>query len=60
VALLDASLKVVVPAKLVPGVELVDSAPLFRFRGGPNASRVAWVSGNAAHTLTVHVARLAN
>jgi hypothetical protein len=55
---LDASLKVVVPAAVVSGVEFVDSAPLFRFKGGPNAGRVGWVSGNAAHTLSVRVARL--
>jgi hypothetical protein len=30
-----------------------------RFVGGPNAGRVAWVSGNAAHTLSVNVASLA-
>jgi hypothetical protein len=55
---LDASLKVVVPAAVVSGVEFVDSAPLFRFKGGPNAGRVGWVSGNAAHTLSVRVASL--
>jgi hypothetical protein len=54
--LLDTSLKVIAPAKLLTGVEFVDSAPLFRFKGGPNAGSVGWVSGNASHTLTVHVA----
>jgi hypothetical protein len=61
VTLLDpASLAVVMPAKALTGVEFVDSAPLFRFKGGPNAGRVGWVSGNAAHTLSVHVASPAN
>jgi len=55
-AVLDPSLKTVVAPALVSGVEFVDSAPLFRFAGGPNAGAVAWVSGNAAHTLSVHVA----
>lgn len=55
---LDASLKVVVPAAVVSGVEFVDSAPLFRFKGGANAGRVGWVSGNATHTLSVRVASL--
>ncbi len=53
---LDTSLAVVVPAAAIPGVEFVDSAPLFRFKGGPHAGAVGWVSGNATHTLTVHVA----
>jgi hypothetical protein len=57
-ALLDDSLATVVPPTLVSGVEFVDSAPLFRFPAGPNAGAVAWVSGNAAHTLSVHVATL--
>jgi hypothetical protein len=55
-ALLDPSLKVVAPPKAITGVEFVDSAPLFRFKGGPNAGRVGWVSGNASHTLSVNVA----
>ena len=55
-AVLDASLKTVVAPAPISGVEFVDSAPLFRFAGGPNAGAVAWVSGNAAHTLSVHVA----
>ena len=59
-ALLDTSLKTVVAPKLMADVEAVDSAPLFRFKGGPNAGQVAWVSGNAAHTLAVHVASLGN
>jgi hypothetical protein len=60
-ALVDpASLAVVAPAKALTGVEFVDSAPLFRFKGGPNAGRVGWVSGNAAHTLSVHVASPTN
>jgi hypothetical protein len=60
-ALLDpASLAVIMPAKALTGVEFIDSAPLFRFKGGPNAGRVGWVSGNAAHTLSVHVASPTN
>jgi len=55
-ALLDASLKTVVAPAVISGVEFVDSAPLFRIAGGPNAGAVAWVSGNASHTLSVHVA----
>ena len=55
-ALLDTSLKTVVAAQPVAGVEFVDSAPLFRWKGGPNAGNVGWVSGNASHTLSVHVA----
>ncbi len=55
-AVLDASLKTVVAPAAIAGVEFVDSAPLFRLAGGPNAGAVAWVSGNAAHTLSVHVA----
>jgi hypothetical protein len=53
---LDASLKTVVAPAAIAGVEFVDSAPLLRIAGGPNAGAVAWVSGNAAHTLSVHVA----
>ncbi len=45
--------------KVVPNVEFVDAAPLFRFKVGLNAGRVGWVSGNAAHTLSVRVASLA-
>jgi hypothetical protein len=55
-AVLDASLKTVVAPAAIAGVEFVDAAPLFRFTGGPNAGAVAWVSGNASHTLSVHVA----
>lgn len=55
-AVLDGTLKTVVAPAAIPGVEFVDSAPLFRFAGGPNAGAVGWVSGNATHTLTVHVA----
>jgi hypothetical protein len=57
-ALLDNGLKTVLPAQVITGVEAVDSAPLFRFKGGPNAGQVGWVSGNASHTLSVHVASL--
>jgi hypothetical protein len=60
-ALVDpSSLAVVAPPQAITGVEFVDSAPLFVFKGGPNAGRVGWVSGNAAHTLSIHVASLAN
>jgi len=60
-ALLDDALSVVaVPQALPEGVEFVDSAPLFRFDGGPNAGRVGWVSGNAQHSLSVRVAQLSN
>jgi hypothetical protein len=55
-AVLDGALKTVVAPAIVPGVEFVDSAPLFRFPGGPNAGAIAWASGNATHTLTIHVA----
>ncbi|HTM44005.1 MAG TPA: hypothetical protein VL137_03565 [Polyangiaceae bacterium] len=55
-ALLDSSLATVVAAKQVPNVEFVDSAPLFRFKGGLNLGNVGWVSGNATHTLTVGIA----
>jgi hypothetical protein len=58
-ALLDQSLAVVSEPKVVPNVEFVDSAPLFRFKGGSNNGQVGWVSGNATHTLSVHVASLA-
>ena len=58
-ALLDAKLATLVMPKPISDVEFVDSAPLFRFKGGPNAGKVAWVSGNAAHTLSVRVASLA-
>ncbi len=57
-ALLDANLGVVVAPAVVPNVEFVDSAPLFRFAGGPNVGQVGWVSGNASHTLTVGVASI--
>jgi hypothetical protein len=57
-ALLDASMKTVLPAQVMTGVEAVDSAPLFRFKGGPNAGKVGWVSGNPSHTLSVNVASL--
>jgi hypothetical protein len=56
---LDATLKVVAPAAIMTGVEFIDSAPLIRLAAGPDAGHVAWVSGNAAHTLSVHVASLA-
>jgi hypothetical protein len=56
--LLDASLQTVAQPKLVPNVEFVDAAPLFRFKAGPNAGKVGWVSGNASHTLSVRVASL--
>jgi hypothetical protein len=58
-ALLDASLAIVAAPKVVPSVEFVDAAPLFRFKGGPDAGKVGWVSGNALHTLSVRVASLA-
>ncbi len=58
-ALLDAKLATVVMPKAIAGVEFVDAAPLFRFKGGPNAGQVGWVSGNATHTLSVRVASLA-
>jgi len=57
-AVLDQTLNVVVAPTIMTNVEFVDSAPLFRFKGGPNAGAVAWVSGNASHTLSVHVATL--
>jgi hypothetical protein len=55
---LDSTLKTIVAAKAIAGVEFVDSAPLFRIKGGPNAGDIGWVSGNASHTLSVHVASL--
>ena len=58
-ALLDTDLQIVVLPHVISGVEFVDSAPLFRFAGGPNAGQVGWVSGNASHALTVGVASLA-
>jgi hypothetical protein len=58
--LLDQTLKTVMAAKAVPGVEFVKPAPLFRFAGGANAGRVGWVSGNATHTLSVNVVRGVN
>jgi hypothetical protein len=58
-ALLDHNLAVVAEPKVTPNVEFVDSAPLFRFQGGANSGQVGWVSGNAKHTLSVHVASLA-
>jgi len=54
-AVLDDALVTVVEPSELAGVQFVDSAPLFRFAGGPNAGNVGWVSGNAAHTLTVGV-----
>jgi len=57
-ALDAADLKPIGAAKAVTGVEFVKSAPLFRFSGGPHASSVGWVSGNAMHTLSVNVATL--
>jgi len=59
-ALLDASLATVAAPKVVPSVEFVDAAPLLHFKAGPNAGKVGWVSGNQAHTLSAHVASLAN
>jgi hypothetical protein len=58
--ILDPTFKTLVGAAAIPNVEFVDSAPLFRFKGGPNAGAVGWVSGNATHTLTVHVATATN
>jgi hypothetical protein len=55
-AIVDGSLATVAAASELTGVQFVDSAPLFRFAAGPNAGSVGWVSGNAAHTLTVGVA----
>ncbi len=55
-AVLDSTLKTVVMPAAATGIEFVDSEPLFRFPGGPNIDKVGWVSGNAAHSLTVHVA----
>lgn len=55
-AILDSTLATVVAPAELPGVQFVDSAPLLRFAAGPNAGSVGWVSGNAAHTLTVAVA----
>ncbi|HEX2879889.1 MAG TPA: hypothetical protein VHO25_10195 [Polyangiaceae bacterium] len=55
-AILDSSLATVVAPSALTGVQFVDSAPLFQFVGGPHAGSVGWVSGNAAHTLTVGVA----
>jgi hypothetical protein len=57
-AVLDEKLATVVQPQALTGVEFVDSAPLFRFRGGPNAGQVGWVSGNPTHTLRVNVASL--
>lgn len=57
--LLDTAGATVAAPKALPDVEFVDAAPLFRFKGGPNAGRVGWVSGNAAHTVSVRVASLA-
>jgi hypothetical protein len=57
-AVLDASLKTVVAPSALSGVEFVDSAPLVRLAAGPNAGAIAWASGNAAHTLSIHVATL--
>lgn len=53
--LLDASLATVAAPQVVSNVEFVDAAPLLRFKGGPNAGKVGWVSGNASHTLAVRV-----
>jgi hypothetical protein len=52
----DLTLKPLALPEAVPGVEFVRSSPLFRFPAGPSAGRVGWVSGNAMHTLSVHVA----
>ena len=54
--LLDLTLKPTTATKPIPSVEFVAGSPLFRFTGGANAGSVGWVSGNAAHTLTVNVA----
>jgi hypothetical protein len=43
-------------AQTVPDVEVVDAAPLFRFKGGSNAGSVGWVSDNAARTMSIRVA----
>lgn len=56
--LLDTDLGTLTEPTAMPGVEFVDSAPLFVFSGGPNAGAVGWVSGNAAHTLSVGVAKI--
>jgi hypothetical protein len=57
-ALDAADLKPIGGAKAPAGVEFVKSAPLFHFSGGPHASSVGWVSGNAMHTLSVNLATL--
>jgi hypothetical protein len=57
-ALLDAELATVAAPRVIPGVEFVDAAPLLRLQAGPNAGKVAWVSGNSSHTLAVRVASL--
>ena len=57
-ALNAADLKPIGNGKAPAGVEFVKSAPLFRFSGGPYATSVGWVSGNALHTLSVNVATL--
>jgi hypothetical protein len=58
-ALLDSKLATIAPPKVIPSVEFVDAAPLFHFKGGANANQLGWVSGNASHTLSVKVAKLA-
>lgn len=51
----DMTLKPVGAAKAATGVEFVRAAPLFKFAAGPNAGKLGWASGNAAHTLNVNV-----
>jgi hypothetical protein len=59
-AVLDQKLATVAAPKVIPGVEFVDAAPLFHFKGGANMNQLGWVSGNTAHTLSVRVATLAH
>jgi len=54
-ALLDANLKVISASAAMPGIEFVTELPLIRFGGGPNAGRIAWVSGNDQGTLSVNL-----
>jgi hypothetical protein len=60
VLLVDQNLKVLNSPKNITGVEFIPGLPSFRFPGGPNAGRIGWVSGNASHTLSVHVAKTGN
>lgn len=57
-ALLDTALATVAAPQVISNVEFVDAAPLVRFKAGPNAGTVGWVSGNSSHTLAVRVASL--